>query len=104
MVVAGSASGLRRRRRQYALAAQRSALLQGLPFPTAFVSGGRRLERQLYLFWRIRLPLWAALGGAGWLLAGVFGAALGWSAAVLVEVVSSYRSPCAPAALAVPAV
>jgi len=66
--------------------------------------GGRRLERQSYLFWRIRLPLWAALGGAGWLLAGVFGAALGWFAAVLVEVAVSYRSPCAPAALAVPAV
>jgi len=103
MVMAGSVSGLRRRRRLYALAARRRALLQGPPFPTAFVlPGGRRLERQSYLFWRIRLPLWAALGGAGWLLAGVFGVVLGWFAAVLVEVAVSYRRPSGPPAVAVP--
>jgi len=106
VVMAGSSSGLRRRRRQYALAARRHALLQGPPFPTAFPLPGRqRLERKSYLFWRVRLPLWAALGCVGWMAVGAVGAVgavLGFFTAVLVEIAVSYGRPCGPAAVAVP--
>lgn len=62
---------LRRRRRRYSRAAWRrgperlSTLPRGIRLPT-----GQLLERHNYLFWRIRLPLWAVLGGSGALIGG----------------------------------
>lgn len=51
-----------------------------------------RYERHSYLFWRIRIPLWLAGAGAGWMLAGPAGLAGGLIAAYVAEGVFSYRS------------
>lgn len=85
---------LRRRRRRYARTARRQRLLGGLSLPHVIqLPGGRRFERQVYLFWRIRLPLWALFGLAGWLFLGWLGAVIGLVAAILVEVLFSFRRP-----------
>jgi hypothetical protein len=83
---------LRRRRRRYALLARRHRVLRWLQLPAAVsLPGGRRVERHAYLFWRVRLPLWAGLATAGWLALGVMGVMPGLAAAVLTELVFSYR-------------
>lgn len=88
MVMGASGRAIRWRRRRYALLARRRLLrlptLIGLP-------GGRLLERQVYLYWRVRLPLWAVLPAAGWLALGWVGIVPGVAAAVLAELVHSYR-------------
>lgn len=58
--------------------------------------GGRVVERQNYLFWRIRLPMLAALGVSGALVAGWPGVMLGLATGVLIEVLFSYRRPDRP--------
>jgi hypothetical protein len=55
--------------------------------------GGRRLERGVYLFWRVRVPLWVVLAAVGWLVLGWAGVVPGLAAAVLAELVFSYRWP-----------
>jgi hypothetical protein len=83
---------LRWRRRRYALLARRRRVLRGLQFPTAVsLPSGRRLERYVYLFWRVRLPLYGGLASAGWLALGVLGVVPGLAAAILAELVFSYR-------------
>lgn len=89
-----SVGGLRRRRRRYALLACRQRVLRGLPLPRVIVlAGGRRLARRAHVFWRIRLPLWAVSCSLGWLIMGWIGVLRGLVAALLVEVVFSYRRP-----------
>jgi hypothetical protein len=94
MVMDASVQALRRRRRRYALSARRRRVLHGLlPFPGVIgLPGGRRLERQVYLSWRMRLPLWVVPAAAGWLLLGWIGVVTGLGAAFLAELVFSYRS------------
>ena len=94
MVMDASVRALRRRRRRYALSAHRRRVLRGLQFPRVTGwPGGRRLERHAYLFWRVRLPLWAVLAAAGWLALGWTGVVPGAAAAILAELVFSYRQP-----------
>ena len=95
MVMDASVQALRRRRRRYALSARRRRVLRGLlPFPGVIgLPGGRRLERQVYLSWRVRLPLWVVLAAAGWLVLGWIGVVPGLAAAILAELVFSYRWP-----------
>lgn len=50
-----------------------------------------RYVRARYLFWRIRIPLWLMLAGAGWALASAADAVGGALAACVVEGVLSYR-------------
>lgn len=52
-----------------------------------------RYERGAHLFWRIRIPLWLALGAAGWALLGPAGLAGGLVAAYVGEAMISYRKP-----------
>jgi hypothetical protein len=63
---------------------------------TVIVLPWGRYERYAYLFWRIRIPLWLAGAGAGWVLAGPAGVAGGLVAACLVEGVFSYRTATIP--------
>jgi hypothetical protein len=77
------------RRRRYALLARRR-LLRGLPALIG-LPGGRLLERQVYVYWRVRLVLWAVLPAAGWLAVGWVGIVPGVAAAILAELVHSYR-------------
>jgi hypothetical protein len=92
-VMDASVRALRRRRRRYALVARRHRMLRWLRLPAAVrVPGGRRVERYAYLFWRVRLPLWAVLGIAGWLALGAPGVMPGLAVAFLVELVRSYRT------------
>jgi hypothetical protein len=89
-----SVRALRRRRRRYALTARRRRVLRGLQFPAVIgLPGGRRLERHARLFWRVRLPLWAVLGAAGWLILGWASVVPGAAAAILAELAFSYRQP-----------
>jgi hypothetical protein len=95
MVMDASVRALRRRRRRYALSAHRRRVLPGLAFPRVTgLPGGRRLERQVYLFWRVRLPLWVVLAAAGWLVLGWAGVVPGLAAAILAELAFSFRWPC----------
>lgn len=55
--------------------------------------GGRRLERAVYLFWRVRIPLWVVLGTGGWLVLSWPGVVAGLAVAVVLEAVFSYRRP-----------
>lgn len=84
---------LRWRRRSYARAARRHRLLRGLPFYSSMVGPpfGRHLERHENWYWRVRLPLWVALGAVGWLVLGWVGVVPGLTAAILFEFVVSYR-------------
>ncbi|MHB8448863.1 MAG: hypothetical protein ACYDAQ_00085 [Mycobacteriales bacterium] len=72
----------------------RSRLFRRLRLPRALtLPGGRRVERQAHLFWRIRVPLWVALAGSGAVLLGWGGLMLGFATALLVEAAFSYRPP-----------
>jgi hypothetical protein len=85
---------LRRRRRRYAMSARRRRMLRTFWFPTTIsLPGGRRLERRKYMFWRVRLPLWAVFAVAGWLVLGLWGIPLGLAVAVVAELLFSYRRP-----------
>lgn len=92
---------LRWRRRRYALVARRHRALGRLTLPVAVsLPGGRRLERYAYLYWRVRLPLWAGLTTAGWLTLGVLGVIPGLAAASAAELALSYRLAYGAAAAA----
>lgn len=52
---------------------------------------GRRLERTVYLFWRVRIPLWVVLGTGGWLVLGWLGVVVGLAVAMVLEAAFSYR-------------
>jgi hypothetical protein len=85
---------LRRRRRRYAMSAHRRRMLRVFRFPTTIsLPGGRRLERRMYMFWRVRLPLWAVFAVAGWLVLGLWGIPLGVGVAIVAELLFSYRRP-----------
>lgn len=80
------------RRRRYARAVWRHRAGRGLTLPTRIhLPGGLLVERQSYLFWRIRLPLLAVLGVSGALIAGWPGVILGLAIAIVVELLVSYR-------------
>lgn len=88
-----SFSTLRSRRSRYTFTAHRHAVLR-FAFPEAITLwGGRTWERDAHLFWRIRIPIWVALGVGGWLLAGGPGTVLGAAVALLTETLLSYRHP-----------
>lgn len=73
---------------------RRSRALRWFRLPHALrLPGGRRVERQAQLFWRIRVPLWVALAGFGAVLLGWGGLLLGFATALLVEAAFSYRPP-----------
>jgi len=92
-VMDASVRALRRRRRHYALVARRHRMLGWLRLPVAVRLPGRcRVERHAYLFWRVRLPLWAVLGTIGWLAMGVLGVMPGLVVAFAAELVFSYRT------------
>ena len=55
--------------------------------------GGHRFERYAYLFWRVRLALWAVLAAPGGILLGRAGAVVGLCLAGVVEILFSYRPP-----------
>jgi hypothetical protein len=83
---------LRWRRRGYALYTRRGRVLRWLRLPDLIgLPGGRLLERYVYLFWRIRLPLWLALPAAGWLVLGWPGIVPGVAAALVAQMARSYR-------------
>lgn len=85
---------LRRRRRRYAMLAHRRRMRRVFWFPrTISLPGGRRLERRVRMFWRVRLPLWAVFAVAGWLVLGLWGIPAGLAVAIAAEVVFSYRPP-----------
>lgn len=84
---------LRRRRRRYTRAAWRHRVGRVLMPPRIQLPGGLLVERHNYLFWRIRLPLWAVCGAAGILLAGWPGVTVALPIAVVVELLCSYRRP-----------
>jgi hypothetical protein len=89
--------GLRRRRRRYARQAWRHHFGRGMTLPTRIhLPGGRVVERHNYLFWRIRLPMLAALGMSGVLVGGWPGLMLGLGTGVLIEALLSYRRPFRP--------
>jgi hypothetical protein len=52
-----------------------------------------RYERERYLFWRIRIPLWLVMAAAGWALFGAAGVVGGILVAYVAEAVFSYRKP-----------
>src|SRR5215469_2665333 len=90
------------RRRGYLLYSRRGRLLRRVRFPDLIgLPGGRLLERYVYLWWRIRLPLWLVLPAAGWLalgwtgimpgMAAAIGVVPGMAAAIVAEMVLSYR-------------
>lgn len=83
---------LRRRRRRYSRAAWRQHA--GLTLPTSIeLPGGVLVERQRFLFWRIRLTLCSLFGGSGALFAQWPGVGVGLAGAVVVELFFSYRRP-----------
>jgi len=85
---------LRLRRSRYAFYARRNVVLRSLSLPARIsLLGGICWERRAYVFWRVRLPLWIVLGAAGWLLASGAGVVLGLVAAVVMELLFSYRPP-----------
>jgi hypothetical protein len=87
-----SVRALRWRRRRYGLLARRHRVLRRLQLPAVVsLPGGRRVERHAYLFWRVRLLLWAVLATAGWLALGVLGVMPGLAAAFVAELIFSYR-------------
>ncbi len=93
LVMHAPARALRRRRR-HAVAAYRRRRLRKLWFPRMIsLPRGRRLERRVYLFWRVRLPLWVVLAVAGWLVLGIPGVAMGLAVAIMAEMAVSYRLP-----------
>jgi hypothetical protein len=106
-VMDASVRALRRRRKRYAVSARRRRMLRALRprFPMAIsLPGGRLVERHVYLFWRVRLPLWVVLAAVGWLVLGLSGlmpglggvaagVVLGLAVAILAEFVFSYRPP-----------
>ena len=47
--------------------------------------------RARYLFWRVRIPLWLGMAGAGWTLLGAAGLAGGLGVACAAEGLFSYR-------------
>ncbi len=88
---------LRRRRRRYARAVWRHRAGRCLMPPTRIhLPDGLLVERYTYLFWRIRLPLWAVLGVSGALIAGWPGVVVAPPSAILVELLFSYRRPHGP--------
>jgi hypothetical protein len=102
MVMGASVRVLRWRRRGYVLYTRRRRVLRWLRFPSLIgLPGGRLLERHVYLYWRIRLPLWLVLPAAGWLalgwtglvpgMAAAAGIVPGAAAAIAAEMVLSYR-------------
>lgn len=85
---------LRERRRRYARTAQLNHLRRELSLPPVIqLPSGRTVERHIFLFWRIRIPLSAALAVAGGSIAGWPGVVLGLAAAFVAEVLFSYRRP-----------
>lgn len=93
-VMGFSVGRLRLRRSRYAFSARRNAVLRSPPLPARIsLPGGICWERRAYVFWRVRLPLWIVLGAAGWLLASGVGVVLGLVAAVVMELLFSYRRP-----------
>jgi hypothetical protein len=89
-----SVRALRRRRRRYAFSAHHHRALRVFWLPmTISLPGGRHLQRRRRMFWRVRLPLWVVLAVAGWLVLGLWGIPLGLAAAIVAEVVFSYRPP-----------
>ena len=96
-------AGLRRRRRRYVRFAQHQRFGRWLALPTqVHLSGGRLLERQRFLYWRIRLPLCAVLSVLGALIASWPGMVLGFATAMLTELVFSYRHPHGPTGTGLP--
>lgn len=82
---------LQRRKR---LSARRRRVLRAMRFPAMItLPGGRHLERRVYLFWRVRLPVWVVLALAGWFVLGLAGVALGLAVAIVAETAFSYRPP-----------
>jgi hypothetical protein len=79
-------------------------MLRWLRLPTVItLPGVRRRQRHVYLFWRVRLPLWIVPAAAGWLVLSWPGIAAGLAAGILAEVIFGYhapygRSPVPPAA------
>lgn len=85
---------LRRRRRGYAWSAWKQSYSRWLTLPSVIhLPQGRLLERQSYLYWRIRFLLWVVLGGVGAVIAAWPGLVLALATAVLIELVVSYRGP-----------
>lgn len=84
---------LRWRRRRFGMLARRHRVLRWLRLPHVVSMPGRQVERHAYLFWRVRLPLWAVLATTGWLVLGVIGIVPGLAAAFLAELAFSYRRP-----------
>lgn len=83
---------LRGRRRRYARIAQLHHLRRGLSLPPVIqLPNDRAVERHIFLFWRIRIPLSAALAVAGGSIAGWPGVVLGLATAFIAEVLFSYR-------------
>jgi len=93
-VMGFSVGRLRLRRSRYAFYARRNVVLRSLPLPARIsLPGGICWERRAYVFWPVRLPLWIVLGATGWLLASGAGVVLGLVAAVVMELLFSYRPP-----------
>ena len=86
---------LRLRKWRYAISARRRSMLPGARMTPIIVKlpSGRRLERTVYLFWRVRIPLWVVLGTGGWLVMGWLGVVAGVAVAIVLEAAVSYRGP-----------